>query len=114
MEDIMALGWIAAGVIVLIVLIAIFKSQDFIFVMTLVKKNFFFILFILFVLFVTFSFISVYRNHEINLTSYEGFVDAGKVYFSWFLSLFANLGEITGYALNQDWVLSNSTNSTRS
>jgi hypothetical protein len=108
----MVLGWLTVAIVVLVVLIIIFKSQDLVFVITLIKKNFFFILFILLILFLTFSFIGVYRSHEVSLTSYDEFVKAGKLYFTWFISLFGNLGKIVGYAVNQDWILQNSTNAT--
>lgn len=108
----MALTWWLIGIVIVIALIVIFKSQDLVYIFSLVKKNFFFILFILVILFLTFSFISIYRTHDIDLTSYDGIIKGGKLYFTWILSLFSNLGNVLGYAVSQNWIPGNSTNAT--
>ena len=100
------------GIIILVAGIAIFKSQDFVFIITLIKKNFFFILLIGVILFFSFTLYRFHKIHDVDLASFGGIVQAGRLYFAWFLNLFSNLGSITGYAINQDWVL-NSTNVTK-
>lgn len=45
----------------------------------------------------------VYFKHDINISTYDGFVSLGRVYFSWLGGLFKNMGSITGYAVQQSW-----------
>lgn len=108
----MALGWFIVGVVVFALgYLVIFKFQDFMFVLTLVKKNTFLIISLLVILFFTFSFYHIYTTNDIDLKSFEGVRSYGRLYWVWFKSLFSNIGDITGYAVKQDWFL-NSTNST--
>ncbi|MCU0642302.1 MAG: hypothetical protein MUF61_01840 [archaeon] len=38
-----------------------------------------------------------------DLTTYQGFLDLGKSYFSWLSGVFHNMGSVTGYAVKHDW-----------
>lgn len=38
-----------------------------------------------------------------NLSSYEGFLGFGRVYYAWLANLFGNAKGITGYAVQQGW-----------
>jgi len=107
----MALGWILIGLVMVVIFTAVFKTQDAVFVFALIKKYMFVFITILLLLFFTFSIFKVSTTNDVDITNFDGIVDAGKLYFAWFASLFQNLGQITGYAVNQDWVL-NKTNKT--
>ena len=108
----MALSWWIIGTAILILIIIVFKSQDFIYLFTLIKNNIFTIFIIVVILFVSFSIYRISSAYDVNLTTFDGIVGAGKLYFLWIKSIFVNLGRITGYAVKQDWLL-NSTNVTR-
>ena len=105
----MVWGWLIAGILIVALFIAVFKSQDLMFIFVLVRKYFFTFLVISLILFVSFSFYHIYKKYDVDLTSYGGIKNAGRLYYAWFINIFKNMGRITGYAVNQDWVL-NSTN----
>ena len=109
----MAFTWLIIGIVVIVLFVAAFKSQDLMFIFVLIKKYGFLFIIVGLVLFFIFSFYNIYNLYSLDLTSFNGFKYAGKVYFKWFLSLFDNIGRITGYAVNQDWMFNNSTNITK-
>jgi hypothetical protein len=45
----------------------------------------------------------VYFAHDIDLKSFDGIVEATKIYFIWLGNFFDNVGDATGYVINQDW-----------
>ena len=108
----MILSWIFIAIVAFVIFLALFKSQDLMAILGFIKKYMFTVIIIGFILFLSFVFYRVYSTHDINLGSYNGIIETGKLYLLWFKSAFDNLGRITGYAVNQDWVL-NSTNTTR-
>jgi len=104
--------WWVLGILIITLFIAIFKTQDLVFIFSLIKKYGFIIVIVGLVLFISFSLYKVSTNYDVNFTSFDGLVKGGKLYFAWLKSIFANVGKITGYAIEQDWVL-NSTNVTK-
>lgn len=108
----MVVGWLLVGIIILLAGVAIFKSQDFVFIISLIKKNLFITFIVCVILLLSFTFYKFHKVHDVDLTSFGGVVQAGRLYFAWFLNLFKNVGSITGYAIKQDWIL-NSTNITK-
>lgn len=109
----MALAWWIITIIVFILAyLFVFKFQDFMFLITLLKKNIFLILALGIVLFFAFSLYHIHTNYDINWKSFDGIRYAGKLYWVWMKNVFANVGSITGYAVQQDWFL-NSTNVTK-
>ena len=59
---------------------------------------------VLLLLFLVLTFSSVVQNNNINLKSPTGLAVAGKVYLSWFGSVFDNLKVITGNIIRMDWI----------
>lgn len=51
----------------------------------------------------------VYFTNDVNVGNFDGVLDAVKLYFSWLDAFFDNLGDITTFAIKQDWTGSNST-----
>tara|TARA_Y100000310_G_scaffold344076_1_gene454974 strand:- start:2497 stop:2820 length:324 start_codon:yes stop_codon:yes gene_type:complete len=98
----MALEWLIIAVVILVVFMIIFKSQDLMFVFMLIKKYMFFFIILVLILFFGFSLAKVYSQHDVDLTSFSGFSQAVKVYFVWMKGLFVNMGQITGYVV-QNW-----------
>jgi hypothetical protein len=101
----MALGWIILALVIFVFVIVLFRTMNQVYLVALFKKNFFWIFFIAILLFFSFSVYHIHANYDIDFTTYEGFSSAGKIYFIWVKSVFANLGKITGYAVNQNWFL---------
>lgn len=54
-------------------------------------------------IFLLFSVSFVYTKTNPELTSFGGFVSFVKVYFSWVLGFFSNVGDISGYVVKQNW-----------
>ena len=103
------LSWWLIAILVFVTFFAIFKSQDLVFFFSFIKKNLFPLAVIGILLFFSFSFYHIYKTNDFDLTSYNGVLGAGKVYFGWFGNLFSNVGRVTGYAINQDWAGKNAT-----
>ena len=97
------LSWWLIAILVFVTFFAIFKSQDLVFFFSFIKKNLFPIFAIGILLFFSFSFYHIYKTNDFDLTSYNGVLGAGKVYFGWFGNLFSNVGRVTGCAMHQDW-----------
>ena len=95
-------NWILAAVVVILVIILFIKFKEFGH-----KSKFSLLLFFLAILLGTLVF--VWFKTRPDLTSYQGFLSLGKAYYLWVASLFGNMGHITGYAVQQDWGVSNLT-----
>ena len=101
--------WLIIGIGIFVLAVLIFKTQDIIFLSALVKKYFFTFIVAGIILFFAFSLYHISVNYGVSLLSYEGLVEAGKIYGIWFKTFFSNMARITGYAIGQDWLLTNST-----
>jgi len=55
------------------------------------------------ILFTYISFTVSLKNHEIDLTSVGGVIDAGKLYMAWLGGMFNNAKAVTAYASKQNW-----------
>ena len=56
--------------------------------------------------FILFSYLSasiIFRGHDVDLKTPSGLIGAGKIYFSWLLSVSGNFVQLTGNAANMDW-----------
>jgi len=103
------LSWWIIAILAVVLFFIIFKTQDLVYVFALIKKNLFLILLITLFLFVSFSVYKISTTYGVDYTSFDGLLKAGKLYFLWIKGVFVNLGKITGYAVQQDWVLNNAT-----
>ncbi len=68
-----------------------------------VKEKIFLVLIILLIIFFVVTASTLIKNKEINLTTFDGIVVAGKIYFKWLIHIGKNLGDITGEAIKMDW-----------
>jgi hypothetical protein len=68
------------------------------------KLSFVVILFLLLLL--GLSFWNVYSTNKLDLGTFDGFVNAGKVYFNWIGGVLGNAKVLTTYAVKQDWGIS--------
>lgn len=60
-------------------------------------------LLIAFIVFLVASIYYVYSSQHVDVSSFSGLVKGVKVYFSWIGSAFKNIGQISSYAVKQDW-----------
>lgn len=96
------MNWILIAVLVVLVIVISIKFKEFGH-----KSKFTALLIVLGIFLLTLGI--VWFQTRPNLTTYEGFLSLGKAYYSWLASLFGNMGHITGYAVQQDWGVSNFT-----
>ncbi len=70
------------------------------------------VLFLFFIFMVTAGY--VYIFYDVDISSFNGLLNAVKVYFSWLTSIFHTGTRVTTFAIKQDWVanLSAATNAT--
>jgi len=102
-------GWLIISLLVIVVLIVIFKSQDLVFLFVLMRKYSLTFIIIAMVVFLIFAFSSINSQYDVDYTSFKGVLGAGKIYFVWLKGVFVNLGDATGYFVKQDWFSTNST-----
>lgn len=103
---------IILGVLIVLALL-IFKSHDFLILFNLVKRYFMTIMVLSVLAFFAFSLWHVSVKYNLKFSSYADMTSSGKVYLTWFKSLFMNIGDITGYASKKDWILNSAQNLTR-
>lgn len=99
----MIAGWIIIGLVALVAFFLIFKSQNFLFFSSIIWRYFLVAIAIGVILFFVFSFYNTYQANDSNLKSISGVVDFAGHYFAWLGSVFDKVGDITGYAIKQDW-----------
>ena len=73
------------------------------------RHKFFAIFLIVLILFTYLSFTMVMKNHEVDLKTIPGIMEAGGLYVSWLGSLFGNFKSITSHAVKLDWQENNET-----
>ncbi len=67
------------------------------------RHKMFAIFLIALILFTYFSFYFVLKDKDIDYTSVSGMITAGKLYFSWFGSMFGNFKSITTHTIKLEW-----------
>lgn len=111
------LSFIPSWVIVVAVFVAIVmllvRWSNNINVMQFIKENFFFFFLAAVLSFFAISIVYIHSTHDIDVTTKEGFADAVKIYYAWLANVFRNAARVTGYAIDQDWFATNSSNSSK-
>jgi len=51
----------------------------------------------------------VYLTNDLDLSNFQGWLGAGKVYFNWLTHVTGNIVKISGYAVQQDWTANTTT-----
>ncbi|MCX8158834.1 MAG: hypothetical protein N3D20_00885 [Candidatus Pacearchaeota archaeon] len=91
-------NWIIILLIVMVALIILIKFKE------IRHKILYLALAIIITLFV-FSFGYIYFKSNSSISTYEGFIQVGKIYLNWLSNIGKNFGTITSYAIKQDWGL---------
>ena len=105
----MVATWLIIGIAVFLLLVFIYRSQNTIYMTTLLQGKIFYLVIILIILFLAFSLSHIYNAYNLDLTTLSGVGNATRVYFAWLKSLFSNFGRVSGYVVQQDWILGNAT-----
>ncbi|MEK6833561.1 MAG: hypothetical protein AABY32_05950, partial [Nanoarchaeota archaeon] len=58
---------------------------------------------ILLILFTYFSFSAVIKGKDLDLKTFDGMKEAGKMYFLWIGNMFKNVKTVTTNAINMSW-----------
>jgi hypothetical protein len=92
----MIVSWLIIGM--LIILGLIFAK------MRHIKHKTFIIALLILVTFFYVSATSILGSRNLDLTSFNGIMEAGQIYFTWLIHIGGNLGELAGHAIKMDWV----------
>jgi len=95
--------FVAAGAI--LILIISFRTMNHVFVLSLIKKNFFYLFLFLFVALFAISAINIHNTHSFDFSTLDGWKGLFRIYLSWFGGVLENLSQITGYAFQKEWVV---------
>lgn len=89
------LSWIIIGILVVVFLLLL-KFRH-------VKHRFFALVIVLLLVFFYFTSTSLLSGKNIDFRTFEGWVSAGKLYFSWLGHAFGNARVVVGNAVKMDW-----------
>jgi len=93
----MGFGW-ALIVTIVVVLFVLFKFKE-------VRHRMGLVISIGLLAFFLVSFGQLYFTHDLDLSTFEGVLGAGKVYLSWLGSFTGNVVKVSTYAVKQNWEL---------
>lgn len=68
-----------------------------------IKHRLLFFVAIIVIIFLVVASFGIFRNHDVDVTSFGGAVTLGKLYVSSLVNFVENIAGITGYAAKQDW-----------
>ncbi|MFH1500944.1 MAG: hypothetical protein ABIE22_03290 [archaeon] len=97
--------WLIAIALILVIFMFL-KTKD-------MRHKIFAIVMVFLLLFLYISVTKVYSSNSVDLTTFEGVVDGGKIYFSWLGHTLTNVKEVTGKVISLDWGGNSSKNSTK-
>jgi Na+/phosphate symporter len=95
------ISWILITVFV-IALIVIVKFKE-------IRHKFGFLFIVFILLFLAITIWQVYKNNNLSFDTFDDLISASRIYVSWLGQVFTNVKGVTGYVVNQQWGLSNST-----
>lgn len=104
--------WIIVVLVLCALMFFIFKTSNHVYLLTLFKQNFFYIVAIMVFIFVALSLTHIHSTYDIDVTTWDGMAKASGIYFQWLQVVFSNMGKVTGYAVQQEWVPNEMNNST--
>ncbi|MFH1711152.1 MAG: hypothetical protein ABH840_02470 [Nanoarchaeota archaeon] len=88
-------SWIVIGIL-LVVFLVVLKARH-------IKHRFFALILVMLFIFVYYTSTILLSNQSIDFKSFEGWVSAGKIYFSWMAHVFGNTRSIVGNVVSMDW-----------
>lgn len=97
----MGISWILIALVILIVFV-FYKMRDF-------RHQVGLIVFAILIIFLLVSFGQLYASRNLDLNTFDGIMNAGKIYMAWLGAFGKNIIGMAGYAVHQDWTASNLT-----
>ncbi len=94
-------SWIIIMLLVIVGIIAIKMNH--------LRHRFFIIILIVVALFFYLTMTFVTNQHQVDLTTYDGFVAGMKIYGGWIANGFQNMKVLTGNAVKMDWTSTDGT-----
>jgi hypothetical protein len=91
----MLISWIIVGVMILVILFFL-KFKHF-------GHRTLIVILLIMILFVYLTASRIVSENNVNMKSFDGVVQAGKLYFSWLGQVGGNLKSLTGNAIRMDW-----------
>ncbi len=98
--------WIIVIAVILIALMILFRSRNHVYFFSIAKKYLFYSFLILILALFVISVMNIHKSHDFDYKSLDGWKVLVKVYLSWFGGIISNIGKVTGYAIQQNWVAS--------
>jgi len=96
--------WLIVAAAAVIFMLIVFRTMNQVYILSLIKKHFFWYFAIGIIIFVAISLARIHTTNDISLSTSEGWSAAGKIYLSWLQNVGRNIGKVTGYAVKQDWI----------
>jgi glucan phosphoethanolaminetransferase (alkaline phosphatase superfamily) len=96
-------SWVFVGIIVLVVVL-FFNITSFRY------ERWWTYLIAVLLIFLLFTFFMVVRKNDLDINSFDGFLDSAKLYYTWLIGFGKNVGEITGKATDVPWSLNVTSN----
>jgi hypothetical protein len=89
-------SWIVLAILVVVFLLLL-KARH-------IKHRFFAVLLVLLFIFIYFTSTQLLSNKGLDFKTFDGWMKAVKIYFTWLGHAFGNLKDLTGQAVKMDWV----------
>lgn len=105
--------WIIVVLALLLIVIFLVRWSNNINVLQFAKQNFFYFFLAAVFVFFAISVVHIHTAYDVDLNTKEGFFSMMKIYYSWMVNVGKNVGRVTGYAIQQDWFVNNSSNVTK-
>ena len=95
--------WLIVGFVMLVILIILFRTMDQVWLLSMIKDNFFYVFAFLVFIFLAFSLMHINNKYDLDFSSGTGWSKAGKIYLNWLVGVGKNLGKVTGFVVQQNW-----------
>lgn len=96
--------WLIVSAAVIVFMLIVFRTMNQVYLISLIKRHFFWYFAIGLVVFVAISLVRIHTTNDFSLSTSEGWSAAGKIYLSWIQNVGRNIGKVTGYAVKQNWI----------
>jgi len=95
--------WVIVVFVLLVIVIMLLRTTKQVYVLHFLRDNMFvFVLGIFFVIFAV-SLTHIHSTYDVEFNA-EGISQIIQIYADWLLSFAKNIGKVTSYAIQQDWV----------
>ncbi|RMD66340.1 hypothetical protein D6817_04290 [Candidatus Pacearchaeota archaeon] len=96
--------WLTVSLVLLAVLVFLLRTTNQVYLISLLKQNLFYMIMLAIFIFFAISLTYIHTHYEMDFTTLDGIKGALKIYFSWLSNIARNIGKVTGYAAQLDWI----------